>query len=174
MRRLVRIKIADDNDLEQARVALVTTMTFFKRLQAEAAKVSSSRTSYPLVDHNLSHIIPSRTYLTSRTMHHHHHHLLPRLFGIMTPPFSPTHTHTHLPQSLLLFLGTSLCCVVLLCLSGQHHSVRIVHAARLTNRSTDNTGLRDQQYIAWSLQLFVFLFFKFYYSYVFCLIYFSL
>ena len=39
VRRLVRIKIADDNDLEQARVALVTTMTFFKRLQAEAAKV---------------------------------------------------------------------------------------------------------------------------------------
>ena len=42
VRRLVRIKIADDNDLEQARVALVTTMTFFKRLQAEATRAGVS------------------------------------------------------------------------------------------------------------------------------------
>ena len=50
VRRLVRIKIADDNDLEQARVALVTTMTFFKRLQAEATKVTYTHThSYPYV-----------------------------------------------------------------------------------------------------------------------------
>jgi hypothetical protein len=40
VRRLVRIKIADDNDLEQARVALVTTMTFFKRLQAAASEAN--------------------------------------------------------------------------------------------------------------------------------------
>jgi hypothetical protein len=38
VRRLVRIKIADDNDLEQARVALQTTKNFFKKLQAEATK----------------------------------------------------------------------------------------------------------------------------------------
>ena len=38
VRRLVRIKIADDNDLEQARVALQTTITFFKKLQVEATK----------------------------------------------------------------------------------------------------------------------------------------
>ena len=38
VRRLVRIKIADDNDLEQARVALHTTMVFFKKLKSEATK----------------------------------------------------------------------------------------------------------------------------------------
>ena len=38
VRRLVRIKIADDNDLEQARVALLTTINFFKKLQIEANK----------------------------------------------------------------------------------------------------------------------------------------
>lgn len=38
VRRLVRIKIADDNDLEQARVALHTTMVFFKKLKTEATK----------------------------------------------------------------------------------------------------------------------------------------
>ena len=38
VRRLVRIKIADDNDLEQARVALLTTINFFKKLQIEATK----------------------------------------------------------------------------------------------------------------------------------------
>ncbi len=38
VRRLVRIKIADDNDLEQAKVALLTTMNFFKKLQIESTK----------------------------------------------------------------------------------------------------------------------------------------
>ena len=38
VRRLVRIKIADDNDLEQARVALQTIMTFFKKLQLEGTR----------------------------------------------------------------------------------------------------------------------------------------
>jgi hypothetical protein len=42
VRRLVRIKIADDNDLEQARVALVTTAGFFKMLQSEAEKNNMS------------------------------------------------------------------------------------------------------------------------------------
>jgi hypothetical protein len=36
VRKLVRIKIADDNDLEQARRALETTNTFFKRLYERA------------------------------------------------------------------------------------------------------------------------------------------
>lgn len=36
VRRLVRIKIADDNDLEQARQALKTADAFFKRLYARA------------------------------------------------------------------------------------------------------------------------------------------
>jgi len=38
VRKLVRIKIADDNDLEQARQALKTAIEFFKRLQ-EAAQM---------------------------------------------------------------------------------------------------------------------------------------
>jgi hypothetical protein len=36
VRKLVRIKIADDNDLEQARTALKTSVNFFKALQSEA------------------------------------------------------------------------------------------------------------------------------------------
>ena len=42
VRKLVRIKIADDNDLEQARKALQTTNSFFKHLyeQAERNKIS--------------------------------------------------------------------------------------------------------------------------------------
>ena len=33
VRKLIRIKIADDNDLEQARAALKTAVIFFKELQ---------------------------------------------------------------------------------------------------------------------------------------------
>lgn len=36
VRQLVRVKIADDNDLEQARTALESTATFFQRLVEEA------------------------------------------------------------------------------------------------------------------------------------------
>lgn len=39
VRKLVRIKIADDNDLEQARKALQTTDSFFKKLYARAAEL---------------------------------------------------------------------------------------------------------------------------------------
>jgi hypothetical protein len=39
VRKLVRIKIADDNDLEQARTALQTTNSFFKDLYDKAEKV---------------------------------------------------------------------------------------------------------------------------------------
>lgn len=46
VRRLVRIKIADDNDLDQAKVALVTTINFFKRLNTESVK--NNMTSYEL------------------------------------------------------------------------------------------------------------------------------
>ena len=42
VRKLVRIKIADDNDLEQARTALKTAIQFFKLLQDEAMKASMS------------------------------------------------------------------------------------------------------------------------------------
>ena len=42
VRKLVRIKIADDNDLEQARQALKTAIEFFKRLQEAAQKESIS------------------------------------------------------------------------------------------------------------------------------------
>mgnify|MGYP001810756020 CR=1 FL=1 len=38
VRKLVRIKIADDNDLEQARQALMTTNAFFKKLYHQAQK----------------------------------------------------------------------------------------------------------------------------------------
>ena len=38
VRKLVRIKIADDNDLDQARQALKTAVDFFRRLQEEATK----------------------------------------------------------------------------------------------------------------------------------------
>ena len=37
VRKLVRIKIADDNDLEQARQALKTALDFFRRLQEDSA-----------------------------------------------------------------------------------------------------------------------------------------
>ena len=42
VRRLVRIKIADDNDLEQARAALKTAMGFMKRLNERAALFSKT------------------------------------------------------------------------------------------------------------------------------------
>ena len=38
VRKLVRVKIADDNDLDQARRALKTTLDFFRRLQEVAGK----------------------------------------------------------------------------------------------------------------------------------------
>lgn len=38
VRKLVRVKIADDNDLEQARQALITTNSFFKVLYHQAKK----------------------------------------------------------------------------------------------------------------------------------------
>lgn len=38
VRKLVRIKIADDNDLEQARKALQTTNSFFKHLYEHAER----------------------------------------------------------------------------------------------------------------------------------------
>lgn len=38
VRKLVRIKIADDNDLDQARRAIKTTVDFFKDLQEIASK----------------------------------------------------------------------------------------------------------------------------------------
>jgi hypothetical protein len=39
VRKLVRIKIADDNDLEQARQALKTADSFFKALYAQAERL---------------------------------------------------------------------------------------------------------------------------------------
>lgn len=42
VRKLVRIKIADDNDLEQARLALKTAIDFFRRLQEDSAKANIS------------------------------------------------------------------------------------------------------------------------------------
>jgi hypothetical protein len=47
VRRLVRIKIADDNDLEQAREALKTSVEFFRRLGKEAE--SHKMTPYQLL-----------------------------------------------------------------------------------------------------------------------------
>ncbi len=38
VRQLIRVKIADDNDLEQAREALQTAADFFKRLLQEAER----------------------------------------------------------------------------------------------------------------------------------------
>ena len=38
VRKLVRIKIADDNDLDQARRALKTALDFFRRLQEVAGR----------------------------------------------------------------------------------------------------------------------------------------
>jgi len=40
VRRLVRVKIADDNDLDQARRALKTTLDFFRRLQESSSAAS--------------------------------------------------------------------------------------------------------------------------------------
>ena len=40
VRKLVRIKIADDNDLEQARLALKTAIDFFRRLQEDSVKAN--------------------------------------------------------------------------------------------------------------------------------------
>ena len=43
VRQLVRIKIADDNDLEQARQALLKSTEFFKKLQDEATALNLSQ-----------------------------------------------------------------------------------------------------------------------------------
>ena len=48
VRKLVRIKIADDNDLEQARLALKTAIDFFRRLQEDSAK--SNMTPFELFE----------------------------------------------------------------------------------------------------------------------------
>lgn len=42
VRQLIRIKIADDNDLEQAKEALKTSVDFFRRLLSEADKKNIS------------------------------------------------------------------------------------------------------------------------------------
>lgn len=42
VRQLIRVKIADDNDLAQARQSLQTAADFFKRLIAEAEKYGDS------------------------------------------------------------------------------------------------------------------------------------
>ena len=42
VRQLIRVKIADDNDLEQARESLLTAANFFKRLLTEAEKLNIS------------------------------------------------------------------------------------------------------------------------------------
>lgn len=42
VRQLVRVKIADDNDLEQARTALESTAIFFQRLVEESAACNIS------------------------------------------------------------------------------------------------------------------------------------
>ncbi|RYH13461.1 hypothetical protein EON65_35605 [archaeon] len=47
VRKLVRIKIADDNDLEQARQALMTTNSFFKKLYEQAQR--RQRTPFELL-----------------------------------------------------------------------------------------------------------------------------
>lgn len=40
VRKLVRVKIADDNDLEQAKKALQTSSSFFKALQLESTRLN--------------------------------------------------------------------------------------------------------------------------------------
>ena len=52
VRKLVRIKIADDNDLEQARQALKTTTEFFKKLQEASEK--SDLTPFQLLDQRVT------------------------------------------------------------------------------------------------------------------------
>lgn len=48
VRQLVRIKIADDNDLEQAKKALETAIDFFKLIQVQAA--ANDTTPYALLN----------------------------------------------------------------------------------------------------------------------------
>lgn len=48
VRRLVRIKIADDNDLDQAREAMKTAIEFFRSLQETASK--NSMTPWQLLE----------------------------------------------------------------------------------------------------------------------------
>jgi hypothetical protein len=48
VRQLVRIKIADDNDLEQAKRALVTAIDFFKLIQVQAE--ANDTTPYALLN----------------------------------------------------------------------------------------------------------------------------
>lgn len=49
VRQLVRVKIADDNDLEQARSALRTAAEFLRRLQKEADAEDESMTAFALL-----------------------------------------------------------------------------------------------------------------------------
>ena len=49
VRQLIRVKIADDNDLQQAREALQTAADFLRRLQAEADSVAGGMTPYELL-----------------------------------------------------------------------------------------------------------------------------
>ncbi|CAE7457352.1 unnamed protein product [Symbiodinium microadriaticum] len=52
VRQLIRVKIADDNDLEQAREALQTAVDFLKRLQTDASSASGGMTPYQLLRFN--------------------------------------------------------------------------------------------------------------------------
>ena len=50
VRQLVRIKIADDNDLEQAKKALLTAINFIKEIGKQAADLNT--TPYSLLNEN--------------------------------------------------------------------------------------------------------------------------
>jgi len=49
VRQLVRIKIADDNDLEQAKAALLTAVEFLRWLQEQAAQREDHLSAYELL-----------------------------------------------------------------------------------------------------------------------------
>lgn len=53
VRRLVRVKIADDNDLEQARTALITVDRFFKLLYHVAKTAGNGMQPYTLLQQNM-------------------------------------------------------------------------------------------------------------------------
>lgn len=53
VRRLVRVKIADDNDLEQARTALITVDRFFKLLYHVAQTAGGGMQPYTLLQQNM-------------------------------------------------------------------------------------------------------------------------
>lgn len=54
VRQLIRVKIADDNDLEQARAALKTAADFLRRLQSEAEKSEEGMSAYSLLQSRAS------------------------------------------------------------------------------------------------------------------------